>query len=66
MARLPKGAKQRRARSVQYLLRRCRLGLTEQEIAQELGLHRRTVNNYLRQLNEEDAAYREGTLWFPG
>lgn len=39
------------------------LGLTEAEIAAELGWQRRTVNNYLRELEQEYRAYRDGSVW---
>ena len=66
MARLPKGEKQNRANRVSHLLQRCRLGLSEQEIAEETGLDRRTINNYLRQLDGQEKAHRQGRKWFPG
>lgn len=44
-------------------LRRNALGLTEAELAEELGFERRTVNNYLRELELEGKVYKEGTLW---
>lgn len=66
MARLAKGEKQRRLGSVARLLNRCRLGLTEQEVSQEMGWDRRTTNNYLRELDDEERAHRSGRKWFPG
>lgn len=66
MARLPRGEKQRRSNKVAHLLHRCRLGLSEQEIAEETGWDRRTVNNYLRELDREEKAHRKGRKWFPG
>jgi predicted transcriptional regulator len=66
MARLPEGEKKQRANKIGRLLRQCRFGLTEQEISEETGLHRRTVNNYLRELDEEEQAHRQGRKWFPG
>ena len=66
MARLPHGEKERRKNALARLLNRCRLGLTEQEIAEETRLHRRTANNYLRELDEEGKAHRHGRKWFPG
>ena len=64
MARLRKGEKSRRERQVQYLLRWCEFGLRESEIACELGWQRRTVNNYLRELEQRELAYKEGRCWF--
>lgn len=66
MARLPKGEKRSRANRIGRLLQRHRFGLTEQEISEETGLHRRTVNNYLRELDEEERAHRCGRKWYPG
>jgi DNA-binding NarL/FixJ family response regulator len=65
MARLPQGEKDRRAKCIARVLQRCRLGLSEQEIAQETGLHRRTVNNYLRGLSTEEKVRKNGRYWFP-
>jgi DNA-binding transcriptional regulator LsrR (DeoR family) len=66
MARLPQGEKKQRANKIGRLLQTYRFGLTEQEISKETGLHRRTVNNYLRELDEEERAHRAGRKWFPG
>lgn len=66
MARLPEGEKEQRANRISRLLQKCGLGLSEQDIAEETGLDRRTVNNYLRQLDEEERAHREGRKWYPG
>ena len=64
MARLRKGEHNRRQRQVYGLLRYHWRGLREIEIAQMLGWQRRCVNNYLRKLNEQEQAYKEGRLWF--
>lgn len=66
MARLPEGEKERRQNKLAQLLRRYRLGLTEQEIAAEMGWDRRTTNNYLRELDGDEQAHRNGRKWFPG
>lgn len=65
MARLPRGEKQHRENMISRVLRRCRYGLTEQDIAAETGLDRRTVNNYLRSLNRQEHAYKDGKYWYP-
>lgn len=65
MARLRQGEKSVRSSVILQLLRRHRLGLREVEIADELRLERRTVNNYLRELDEQQKAHRHGRLWFP-
>jgi DNA-binding IclR family transcriptional regulator len=66
MARLRVGEKEQRKGRVSCLLNRCRLGLTEEEVAEEMGWERRTTNNYLRELDEEERVYRNGRKWFPG
>lgn len=65
MARLTEGAKAECSSRILRLLRRHRLGLREVEIAAELQLERRTVNNYLRELDQQQRVYRQGRLWFP-
>jgi DNA-binding NarL/FixJ family response regulator len=64
MARLPKGEREDRENALYRLLRRLRFGLRESEAAEELGWHRRTVNNYLRKLKRDEKARREGRSWF--
>lgn len=64
MARLRPGEKDRFEQSIQNLLRRCQNGLTEQEIAEMTGMDRRRLNNYLRELQDDQKAYREKRLWF--
>lgn len=65
MARLPKGEKEERKGLLASIVRYCGLGLTETEIAEETGLDRRTVNNYLRELDQEGEAHKKGRKWFP-
>ena len=64
MARLQKGERADRENMLYRLLRRLRFGVRESEVAQELGWQRRTANNYLRKLKEEDKAERDGRSWF--
>lgn len=64
MARLFEGEKARKQNQVQRLLHRHDFGLRESEIAQELGWDRRTVNNYLRDLQDQGRLYKEGRSWF--
>lgn len=64
MARLENGRREENEHLLYRLLRRLRWGVRESEIAQELGWERRTVNNYLRQLELNNKAYREGRSWF--
>lgn len=64
VARLAKGDWEKKKKLVLQMLRVFRWGIRESELAQELGWKRRTVNNYLRALAQEDKAYREGRSWF--
>lgn len=64
MARLQKGESEERENALYRLLKRLRFGVRESEVAEELGWHRRTVNNYLRKLKKEEKADREGRSWF--
>ncbi len=64
MARLFPGEKESRLRRVFRLLQRHPFGLRESEIAAEMGWHRRTANNYLRELAGQGKAVKEGRLWF--
>jgi len=63
MARLQVGEKVAREKQVWCLLWQCGLGLRESEIACELGWQRRTVNNYLNALRDQELAYKEGRYW---
>lgn len=64
MARLQAGERTDISQRIYRLLRRNYHGLREQEIAQMLTLHRRRTNNYLRELQQQGRAEREGRLWF--
>lgn len=64
MARLPAGEREEKESALYRLLKRLRWGVRETEIAEELGWQRRTVNNYLRELQEKDKADRDGRSWF--
>jgi predicted transcriptional regulator len=64
MARLRQGEKDRNERSIHNLLQRCQNGLTEQEISEMTGMDRRRLNNYLRELQDDQKAYRDKRLWF--
>lgn len=65
MARLPEGEKERRLSRLSRLLKRFGLGLYEQEVAQEMDWDRRTANNYLRELDNQQKAHRNGRKWYP-
>ncbi|MFQ5578557.1 MAG: hypothetical protein ACE5G8_16385 [Anaerolineae bacterium] len=64
MARLRNGEKSGKAAKVERTLHRHFWGIRESELAEELGWGRRTLNNYLRRLQEDGKAYREGRSWF--
>ena len=64
MAKLFAGEKECKVDDLLRLLKIFDNGLREQEIAESLGWDRRTVNNYLRNLQAQERVYREGRLWF--
>jgi predicted transcriptional regulator len=64
MARLRDGEKLDKENELQHLLDYHLFGLRESEIAEELGWERRTVNNYLRELEKQGRAYKEGRDWY--
>jgi Mn-dependent DtxR family transcriptional regulator len=64
MARLQKGEREDKENLLYRLLKRLRFGARESEVAEELGWHRRTANNYLRKLKHDEKAEREGRSWF--
>jgi len=64
MARLQDGEREEREHKVWQVLKRLFFGARESDVADELGWGRRTVNNYLRDLEEDDRAYKEGRSWF--
>ena len=39
-------------------------GIREKEISEELGVDRRTINNYLRELQDEGKASHDGWVWY--
>jgi len=64
MARLQQGERDDRRHRIFRLLQRHCWGLRESEIAEEMGIKRRTINSYLRELQEARQAEKEGWLWF--
>ncbi|MEW6578742.1 MAG: WYL domain-containing transcriptional regulator [Chloroflexota bacterium] len=62
--RTPEATRRERLERIALLLQRNPDGLREVEIAQTLNFERRTVNNYLRELEAQGYVYREGALWF--
>jgi DNA-binding IclR family transcriptional regulator len=64
MARLFAGEKDCKSDDVLRVLRSHELGLRESELAEFLEWDRRTVNNYLRDLQSQDRIHKDGRLWF--
>jgi len=65
MPRIDGSTKQQRLERVYARLNRYPNGLTERELADGLNLERRTVNNYLRELETQGRIYKDGRLWIP-
>jgi CRISPR-associated endonuclease/helicase Cas3 len=65
MPRINEETRQQRLERIALLLMRNARGLTEGEIADEINIDRRTVNNYLRELDYQGKAYKDGIYWFP-
>ena len=63
MPRVDEATREGRKERVFLCLRRNTFGLTEAELADEIGFERRTLNNYLRDLEMEGKIYKDGTLW---
>jgi CRISPR-associated endonuclease/helicase Cas3 len=62
MPKVDQDTKQKRVERVYHLVER-HDGLTEQEIADMLNMGRRTVNNYLNELQIQGRVDKEGRLW---
>ncbi len=65
MARLHQGERARNQNRLIALLHSHFFGLRESEIAESLDWQRRTANNYLRDLQANGRAYKDGRDWFP-
>lgn len=63
MPRISETKKLYRKERVEALLQRFD-GMAENEISKTLNIERRTTNNYLRELEMEGKAYKDGTLWY--
>ncbi|NWG18454.1 MAG: WYL domain-containing protein [Chloroflexi bacterium] len=63
MAKIAQSTKTARLDRILLLLKRAPNGLKEQEIAKELGLERRAVNNYLRELEAKGYIYKDDICW---
>lgn len=64
MTKIAEGTKHSRLNRIFLLLQRHENGLTEREIAEQLGFEGRTTNNYLRQLEMEGKIYKDRKYWF--
>jgi CRISPR-associated endonuclease/helicase Cas3 len=64
MPKIDEQTRQERLDRIQRLLLRHPLGLRESEIAQRMGLPRRTINDYLWSAELSTKVYKEGVLWF--
>lgn len=62
MPRIPEQDKMRSKEQMLMLLKRYH-GLREAEISALLNIHRRTVNNYLNELEHEAKVYKDGLNW---
>ncbi len=65
MARLERGKREQRRRSILHIVKES-FGIKESRIAEQTELHRRVVNNYLRELDADGEAHREGWYWYEG
>jgi|GEM_PF-13513 len=65
MPRIDELTKQQRAERIWLTVKSNPNGITEAEIAAELNMERRTVNNYLRDLEYEGKIFKDGLAWFP-
>jgi len=63
MPKMDQDTKWKRIDLVLHLLTRHPNGLTEREVAETLNMGRRTVNNYLRELEIQGKLYKDGRLW---
>lgn len=64
MPRIPADDKSRRKERIRLMLERQQQGMTEQEIANAMQFERRTINNYLNEMERQGEIYKEGTHWF--
>jgi CRISPR-associated endonuclease Cas3-HD len=65
MPKIDETTRQQRLERISLLLMRNARGLTEGEIADEMRMERRSVNNYLRELELQGRAFKDGLYWFP-
>ncbi|HBY98877.1 MAG TPA: hypothetical protein DEP84_33845 [Chloroflexi bacterium] len=65
MPRISSEAERQRRERIWIAVQRHPQGITEAEVADFVGVERRTVNNYLNKLEAEGKIYKDGTLWCP-
>lgn len=63
MARLRDGDKEEYTTQIYRVIRGHRFGLKETEIAQCVGMDRRRLNNYLRELQSDGKIIKDGRIW---
>ncbi len=62
--RISENTRRERLERIRLLLQRNPNGIREAEIAEKLNFERRTVNNYLRELEMQGYVYRDEQHWF--
>ncbi len=67
MPRIDENTKTQRKERAWIAVQRNPNGITEAEVAKFVNMadQRRTVNNYLRELEDEGKVYKDGRYWFP-
>lgn len=67
MPRIDEDTKTQRKERAWIAVQRHPRGVTEAEVAEFVNMtdQRRTVNNYLRELEDEGKVYKDGRYWFP-
>ena len=65
MPKIDETTRLQRLERISLLLMRNARGLTEAEIADEMRLERRSINNYLRELEYQGKAFKDGLYWYP-
>ena len=67
MPKIDESTKRQRKERVWLEIQRHANGITENELAQELGIERRTMHNYLVELEQEGKIYKDehGPYWYP-
>ncbi len=65
MPRIDDESKRQRSERIWLKIKSNPNGIKESEISNELSIERKTVNNYLHDLDFEGKVFKEGVLWFP-